>query len=173
MRATHLLMAVAELAELSIAASHLTRSPSCAFDVDAEAEVIAALWWGVAVAVPLEPDDYYATVHAGIAEVLASASSLGVRPTIELLMRGLEALGCRAPALEEQVRALLEPMPVAMLPDRAADRVRALAWRRRMVRRLDRLRALLVSRDTTDAEIETELDGLVDLGATQPERRVA
>jgi hypothetical protein len=84
------------------------------------------------------------------------------------VLRGLEHLGTRGPHVEAAVTRLLEDSPVAVRPDAAAHRVRSLAWRRRMVSKLDRLRVLISSTATTDAEVETAFDSLVESAAAQP-----
>ncbi|HKQ68263.1 MAG TPA: hypothetical protein VJT73_02950 [Polyangiaceae bacterium] len=117
---------------------------------------------------PTSPDDYYATLHRSVAEVLDAARRAGVAVTIRSLLRGLDAIGERGPHLERAVEQILEHTPVAARPDDIAHRVRMLAWRRRLVIRLDRLRALALEPAVSDLEVEAELDAFVELAAAQP-----
>jgi hypothetical protein len=138
-------------------------------DLDAEREVIVGMWNGFWPTATIDSSDFYATVHRTLVEVLSSARDLGINPTIGLVLRGLAALGVRAPRIEAEVRALLEGDVVALEPDAAAHRVRRCAWRRRTVQSLDRLRVLLNTSTTTDAQVEAALDGFVAHAAAMPE----
>jgi len=142
-------------------------------DDHAEVEVLTCMWNGAWPAPAVDPDDFYDMFHRDIAEVLTCAHAIHINPTIGLLVRGLRHLGVRGPHLETTVECMLECSPSTMRPDQAASIVRSLAWRRRLVRQLDRLRVVLTSSTATDAEIEGGLDKFVDMGAQQPASETA
>lgn len=137
-------------------------------DAGAEALLLAAAADGYWPAEPVSPCDFYFALNRDVAKALDAARAIGVEPSIRAIKRGVESLGARGPHLERAIESLLLETPTVVHVDEPAQRVRALAWRRRMVAALDRLRALLVEPAIADADVEAAIDEFVVVGATQP-----
>jgi hypothetical protein len=156
-----------ELREMAIAMMPATSpTPPVVFDARAEVDTLASLYRGFWPNADIDPASFYLPLHRAIANVLVSARAVTAKPTIELVLRGLEHLDVRGAHLERAVRRILETEETFIRPNAAWKRISQLAWRRRFVGKLDRLRALLVDSSVSDDTLGVAWAAIVaDVGA--------
>jgi replicative DNA helicase len=137
-------------------------------DEGAERLLLAAMAEGYWPREKVSPSDFHFTFHRDVAEALAAARAIDVKPTIQSLARSVEALGASGPHIETGIEVLIYETPTVVHVDELAHHIRRLAWLRRMVAVTDRLRAHLVEPAIEDHAIEAAIDAVVAMSAARP-----